>query len=87
MYAWLHRSATFGPSLDDWHHYHGIRRSLKHRAIVMVLASVTITMLFNSLWWPLQYVAMAFVAYGLYTIWTLPTLPDDAPRAPRVLDD
>jgi uncharacterized membrane protein YbaN (DUF454 family) len=84
IHAWLHRSRWFGPTLDDWHHYHGIRRSLKHRAILMVLAVVITTLFFNALPWYLQYLTIALVAYGLYTIWTVPTLPDDAPRAPRM---
>ncbi len=85
IHAWLHRSRTFGPTLDDWQHYHGIRRSLKHRAVVMVLAVVTTTLFFNALPWYLQYVTLALVSFGLYTIWTVPTVPDDAPRAPRTL--
>ncbi len=85
IHAWLHRSKWFGSTLDDWHHYHGIRRSLKHRAILMVLAVVGMSLLFNSLHVYLQYVAMAMVAWGLYTIWTVPTLPDDAPHAPRTI--
>ncbi len=85
IHAWLHRSKWFGPTLDDWHHYHGIRRGLKHRAILMVLAVVGTSLLYNSLPWYLQYVAMALVAGGLYTIWTVPTLPDDAPQAPRTI--
>ena len=85
VHAWLHRSRTFGPTLDDWHHYHGIRRGLKHRAIVMVLAVVATSLLLNSLAWWLRYALLALVAIGLYVIWTVPTLPDDAPRAPRML--
>jgi uncharacterized membrane protein YbaN (DUF454 family) len=87
IHAWLYRSSWFGPTLDDWHHYHGIRRSLKYRAILMVLAVVTATLFYNALPWYLQYLTIALVAYGLYTIWTVPTLPDDAPRAPRVIDE
>jgi uncharacterized membrane protein YbaN (DUF454 family) len=87
IHAWLHRSTWFGPTLDDWHHYHGIRRSLKYRAIMMVAAVVTATLLFNALPWYFQYLTIALVAWGLYTIWTVPTLPDDAPRAPRVVDE
>jgi uncharacterized membrane protein YbaN (DUF454 family) len=85
IHAWLHRSRTFGPTLDDWHHYHGIRRSLKHRAVLMVLAVVVLSMLYNSLPWWLRYLTVGLVACGLYVIWTVPTLPDDAPRAPRTL--
>ncbi len=87
IHAWLHRSAWFGPTLDDWHHYHGIRRSLKYRAIMMVTAVVTTTLLFNALPWYLQYLTIALVAWGLYTIWTVPTLPDDAPRPPRIVNE
>ena len=36
IHAWLHRSAWFGPMLDDWHHYRGVRRSMKYRALFMV---------------------------------------------------
>jgi len=85
IHAWLHRSRWFGPTLDDWHHYRGIRRGLKHRAVLMVAFVVIVSLLFSSLPWYLQYVVLALVAVGLYTIWTVPTLPDDAPRAPRTL--
>lgn len=85
IHAWLHRSRTFGPTLDDWHHYHGIRRGLKHRAVLMVLAVVGLSLLYNSLPWWLRYATMGLVACGLYVIWTVPTLPDDAPRSPRTI--
>jgi uncharacterized protein len=83
IHAWLHRSKWFGPTLDDWQHYHGIRQSMKRRAILMVAAVVGCSLLLNSLPWWLRYIALAAVAIGLYVIWTVPTLPDDAPRAPR----
>jgi uncharacterized membrane protein YbaN (DUF454 family) len=85
IHAWLHRSQWFGPTLDDWHHYRGIRRGLKHRAILLVGVVVAVSLLYSSLPWWLRYVFLAAVAAGLYTIWTVPTLPDDAPRAPRTL--
>ena len=47
IHAWLHRSRTFGPTLDDWQHYRGIRRGLKHRAVLMVLAVVTLSLLLS----------------------------------------
>jgi uncharacterized membrane protein YbaN (DUF454 family) len=84
IHAWLHRSRQFGPMLDDWGHYHGIRRSLKRRAIVAVAAVVLTSLLLNSLPWWMRYGVLAAVAVGLYTIWSVPTLPDDAPRAPRM---
>ena len=87
IHAWLHRSKTFGPTLDDWQHYHGIRRGLKYRALAMVLAVVAVSLLLNSLHWTLRSVFLSAVAVGLYVIWTVPTLPDDAPKAPRTLVD
>ncbi len=87
IHAWLHRSTWFGPTLDDWHHYHGIRRSLKYRAFMMVMVVVATTLFFNALPWYLQYVTIGLVACGLYTILTVPTLPDDAPRAPRIVNE
>jgi len=83
IHAWLHRSKWVGPTLDDWQHYHGIRRSMKHRAFLMVIAVVGCSLLLNSLPWWLRYVVIGTVAVGLYMIWTVPTLPDDMPRAPR----
>ncbi|MFM8578838.1 MAG: YbaN family protein [Planctomycetaceae bacterium] len=83
IHAWLHRSKWFGPTLDDWQHYRGIRRNSKRRTILLVLAVVTASLLLNSLPWWLRYVVLVAVAVGLSVIWTIPTLPDDAPRAPR----
>ena len=85
IHAWLHRSRTFGPTLDDWQHYRGIRRGLKYRAVAMVLAVVGVSLLLNSLATWLRYLFLAAVAVGLYVIWRVPTLPDDAPRAPRTI--
>lgn len=87
IHAWLHRSKWFGPTLDDWQHYHGIRRGSKRRTILLVLAVVTLSLLLNSLAWWLRYAVLALVSVGLYMIWTVPTLPDDAPRAPRTASD
>lgn len=85
IHAWLHRSAWFGPTLDDWQHYRGIRKSMKYRTVGLVAAVVATSMVLSSLPWWLRYAALALVAVGLYVIWTVPTLPDDAPRAPRTL--
>lgn len=85
IHAWLHRSKWFGPTLDDWQHYHGIRRGSKRRTVLLVLAVVTASLLLNSLPWWLRYSVLVMVAVGLSVIWTIPTLPDDAPRAPRTV--
>ena len=78
-------STWFGPTLDDWDHYRGIRRGMKHRTILLVIAVVAGSLVLNSLPWWMKYLVLALVAVGLYTIWTVPTLPDDAPRAPRTI--
>jgi uncharacterized membrane protein YbaN (DUF454 family) len=85
IHAWLHRSKWFGPTLDDWDHYHGIRRGMKHRTILLVITVVAGSLVLNSLPWWMKYLVLGLVAVGLYTIWTVPTLPDDAPRAPRTI--
>ena len=83
LHAWLHRSPTFGPLLDDWEHYGGIRRDVKRRAVTLVAVVVAASLFYGSLPWWLRYVALAAVGIGLYVIWSLPTLPNDAPPAPR----
>jgi uncharacterized membrane protein YbaN (DUF454 family) len=85
IHAWLHRSKWFGPTLDDWQHYRGIRKSMKYRTVGLVAAVVATSMVLSSLPWWLRYAALALVGVGLYVIWTVPTLPDDAPRAPRTI--
>ncbi|NDC64815.1 MAG: DUF454 domain-containing protein, partial [Planctomycetia bacterium] len=47
IHAWLHRSRWFGPTLDDWEHYRGIRRSMKYRTIVLVSAVVAGSLVLN----------------------------------------
>lgn len=83
IHSWLHRSAWFGPTLDDWQHYQGVRRSVKNRAILTIAVVVGCSLLYSSLPWWLRYLALAGVAVGLWTILTCRTLPDDAPRSPR----
>jgi uncharacterized protein len=85
IHAWLHRSKTFGPTLDDWQHYRGIRRSVKNRAFTLVGAVVLVSLVLGSLPWWLKYIALAAVAVGLYTIWNVPTIPDEAPLSPRTI--
>jgi uncharacterized membrane protein YbaN (DUF454 family) len=58
IHAWLHRSKWFGPTLDDWQHYHGVRRTMKRRAVLMVAAVVGCSLLLNSLPWWLRYIAL-----------------------------
>ena len=36
-FTWLHRSRWFGPTLDDWQEYRGIRKSVKYRTIALVI--------------------------------------------------
>jgi uncharacterized membrane protein YbaN (DUF454 family) len=84
LHAWLHRSKWFGPTLDDWHHYHGVRKTVKYRTVAMVAAVVTVSFVLSSLPGWLRMVLFVMVGIGLFVIWRIPTLPDDAPRAPRM---
>ena len=84
LHAWLHRSKSFGPTLDDWHHYRGIRKTLKYRAVAMVAAVVAVSFVLSSLHSWLRLVLVVLVGIGLIVIWRIPTLPDDAPKAPRM---
>lgn len=83
MHAWLHRSKTFGPTLDDWQHYRGVRRTTKNRAFALVAVVIALSLVLGSMPWWLKYIALAAVIIGLYTIWNVPTIPDEAPLAPR----
>lgn len=82
MYAWLHRSKQFGPMLEDWEHYRGIRRGLKYRAIALVTVVVLTSLFFSQLPWYGRYAVLGLVAVGLTVIWMVPTLPDRLPPAP-----
>lgn len=84
LHAWLHRSKWFGPTLDDWHHYHGVRKTVKYRTVAMVAAVVAVSFVLSSLPGWLRMVLFVLVGIGLFVIWRIPTLPDDAPRAPRM---
>ena len=94
-YVWVNQAeidamaARLGMTPADFEAAHvyrvGIRRSLKHRAIVMVLTDVAVSLFLNSLTWWLRWAFLAAVAIGLYVIWSVPTLPDDAPKAPRTI--
>ena len=85
--AWLHRSTWMGPALDDWQHYHGVRRGLKQRAFGVTLPAVALGLLFASLPAALQYVVLGLVGLSLWWVWTAPTLPDDVPPAPRTISE
>lgn len=85
LHAWLHRSKWFGPTLDDWHHYHGIRKTVKYRAVAMVAAVVSVSFVLSSLAGWLRMLLFILVGIGLFVIWRIPTLPDDSPRPPRTL--
>ncbi len=85
IHAWLHRSRWFGPTLDDWHEYRGIRRTVKYRTLGLVATVVIVSLLLNSLPSWLKYIALGAVGIGVYVIATVPTLPDDTPRPPRTI--
>src|SRR5690606_4772848 len=60
----LLRSRLFGPILRDWHERRGIRRRVKFRSILIVVASIAITCYFSSLSVPLLALIIAAGVVG-----------------------
>jgi uncharacterized protein len=77
MYRWLHRSRLFGPFLRDWEQHHGVRRSVKRLAVVVVLATVTASFLSPSVPQVAKGVLIVAAAIGLTVVFRLRTIPDD----------
>lgn len=51
VHHWLLNQRHFGPMIDDWQRYRGMRRSAKRRANVMILLSFGLSLLVVSMDW------------------------------------
>ncbi|SIQ12475.1 hypothetical protein SAMN05880558_10279 [Aeromonas sp. RU39B] len=51
FHHWLLNQRHFGPMIDDWQRYRGMRRSAKRRANVMILLSFGLSLLVVSIDW------------------------------------
>jgi uncharacterized protein len=78
MYRWLHSSRLFGPFLRDWEQHHGVRRSVKRLAVVVVLVTVTASFLSPGVTVPAKAVLIVAAAIGLTVVFRLRTIPDEA---------
>lgn len=72
----LLQSRLFGPILRDWQRRGGVRRDIKVKAIIIVLAAIGLSVWFSRdrLW--LCYVMILLAAIGITVILKLPTLTD-----------
>lgn len=83
---WLRRSPIFGRLLRDWHQHRGIRRPVKIVAVCLVVAMVTLSIVFGGLpdWVKCVIAGLAFI--GICTIiFVVPTIKN-APQ-PRSTND
>jgi uncharacterized membrane protein YbaN (DUF454 family) len=71
---WLLRSPLFGPFLRDWRDHRGVRPRVKLIAATVVLVTITISIVWGELGWPLQVLLLVLAAIGLTVVLLLPTI-------------
>ncbi len=78
----LRSSRLFGRVLNDWENKNGIQPRDKVRAIVVVVASLILTMIFGNSSHTFRFLTLFFVTIGLWVILRLPLAKDleDGPR-------
>jgi len=78
---WLERSPLFGPFLQDWHRYHGVRLSVKLTAIAVLVLAVAASIAFGNLSEGVVLLLLALAVIGLMVVLRLP-LVREAPAGP-----
>ena len=79
-HQWISASPWFGPILSDWETRHGVRRSVKALAALLVLTAVFGSVYLRGFTSPVT-LLIGFVALiGLGVIWKLPTVQQTAAR-------
>jgi uncharacterized membrane protein YbaN (DUF454 family) len=76
----LLHSPLFGPFLRDWHQHRGVRLRVKVRAVALMLAAVTASIVWGNLSWPVLVLLLVLAAVGLVVVLRLPVIRD-APRS------
>lgn len=71
------RSRLLGPLLRDWIGQRAVRRAIKFRAVLVVVAVLLATTLFGNLPARLLAIVLSLGAVGLLVILRLPTIPED----------
>ena len=76
----LHRkllqSKTFGPILEDWQRYRGLRRRVKRFALVACSVMIGLSIVFGGLPWPARALVALVGGYGIWFVSRLPVVPD-----------
>ena len=84
LHRWLRRSPWFGRLLHDWEEHRGIRLSVKITAACIIVAVVSISVIFGGLplWAKILVPCLALV--GLSIVLALPTLRYPTPQEPAL---
>ncbi len=80
-HAWLRGSRLFGGMIRDWEARRGVRRRVKVRAVLVILAVAGASFAFSSLSLYARVLVLGLSSIGLFVMLRLPTLPDDDPLA------
>lgn len=79
LHRWLLRTRVFGPLLNDWHEYRGLRPSVKAFAFASLALAGTASMLVGNLPPHWLVVLVVMVSIGAGVIWRLPTVRKPSP--------
>lgn len=72
------RSPMIGPLLRDWQEHKGIRPHVKFKAVIIIVAALTLTTLFGDLGEVLLLVVLALGAVGIVVVLCLPRVREPA---------
>ena len=75
LHHWLLSSRWFGPMLRDWHRYRGVRRRVKGVAVALIFVTISATLYFGNLTWPLLILLIILALTGIVVVLRLPTVP------------
>lgn len=77
LHAWLLGHRHFGPLIDDWHRYGGIRRRAKVTGLAVIAATLALSAALGLPGWALALQAAALAGSALFIV-TRPEPPEDA---------
>jgi len=73
LHRWLHQHPWFAQALCDWHQQRGLRLPLKRRALVMTIASFSLSIWLVSLLWLKLFLAIICLILVAF-LWRLPVV-------------
>ncbi|MCL1075176.1 YbaN family protein [Shewanella dokdonensis] len=74
LHHWLHQHPWFAQALNDWHQQRGLRLPLKRRALLMTLASFSLSIWLVSWGWLKLLLAIICMILIIF-LWRLPVIP------------